>query len=98
MVDLLKTVDRRGNAFHSRLQLEGQKLGVVAWLVQVTGMGPKPPLAARASPYSLVGLPRGSVFGRYPSLVPSPALPGGNFPGGPGPGRSGSLTLAGGVD
>src|SRR5258707_15007971 len=30
MVDLLKTVDRCGNAFHSRLQLEGQKLRIVA--------------------------------------------------------------------
>jgi len=30
MVDLLKTVDRCGNAFHSRLQLQGQKLRVVA--------------------------------------------------------------------
>jgi hypothetical protein len=29
MVDLLKIVDRRGNAFHSRLQLEGKKLRVV---------------------------------------------------------------------
>src|SRR5882757_2676070 len=30
MVDFLKTVDRCGNAFHSRLQLQGQKLRVVA--------------------------------------------------------------------
>ena len=30
MVDLLKTVNRCGNAFHSRFQLEGQKLRVVA--------------------------------------------------------------------
>jgi hypothetical protein len=30
MVGLLETVNRCGNAFHSRLQLEGQKLGVVA--------------------------------------------------------------------
>jgi hypothetical protein len=30
MVDLLKTVNRGGNAFHSRLQLEGQKMRVVA--------------------------------------------------------------------
>jgi hypothetical protein len=29
MVDLMKTVNRCGNAFHSRLQLEGQKLRVV---------------------------------------------------------------------
>jgi hypothetical protein len=33
MVDLLKTVNRRGNAFHPRLQLEGQKLRIVARLV-----------------------------------------------------------------
>src|SRR5882757_3364742 len=30
MMDFLKTVDRCGNAFHSRFQLEGQKLRVVA--------------------------------------------------------------------
>jgi hypothetical protein len=30
VVGLLKTVDRCRNAFHSRLQLEGQKLRVVA--------------------------------------------------------------------
>jgi hypothetical protein len=30
MVGLLETVNRCGNAFHSRFQLEGQKLGVVA--------------------------------------------------------------------
>jgi hypothetical protein len=29
MVDLLKTINRCGNAFHSSLQLEGQKLRVV---------------------------------------------------------------------
>src|SRR6266702_6110228 len=38
MVGLLETVNRCGDAFHSRLQLEGQKLGVVARLVQVTAM------------------------------------------------------------
>src|SRR3979411_580831 len=54
VVDLLKTVNRRGNAFHSRLQLEGQKLRVVARLVQVAAMEPKGLLLCRLPHVSLL--------------------------------------------
>jgi hypothetical protein len=64
MVGLLETVNRCGNAFHSRFQLEGQKLGVVARLVQVTAMEPKPLLLRRLPHISLFAFPWAGVFGR----------------------------------
>src|ERR1700676_3559976 len=64
MVHFLKAVNRCGNAFHSRLQLEGQKLRVVARLVQVTAMEPKPLLLCRFPHISLLAFPWAGVFGR----------------------------------
>src|SRR3979490_968333 len=64
MVDPLKTVNRCGNAFHSRLQLEGQKLRVVTRLVQITTMEPKRLLLCRLPHVSLLAFPRARVFGR----------------------------------
>src|ERR1700730_18119854 len=64
MVDLLKTVNRCRNAFHSRLQLEGQKLRIVTRLVQITTMEPKRLLLCRLPHVSLLAFPRARVFGR----------------------------------
>src|SRR5277367_1544475 len=81
MVDLLKTVDRCVNAFHSRLQLEGQKLRVVAGLVQVTAMEPKPLLLRRLPHVSLLAFPWAGVFGRIRAQSPDLAYLVGDLPG-----------------
>src|SRR3981081_3157765 len=70
VVDLLKSVNRRGNAFHSRLQLQGQKLRVVARLVQVTAMEPKPLLLWGLPHISLLTFPGARVFGRIRAQSP----------------------------
>src|SRR5260370_33636996 len=79
MVDLLKTVNRRGNAFHSCLQLKRQKLGVVACLGQVPPLETKPLLLGRLPHSSPRALPGAPVLGRIrtpsPHLAPALAAP-----------------------
>ena len=70
MMDLLKTVDRGGDAFHARLQLQRQKLGVVAGLVQVAAVEPKPLLLGRLPHVALLAFPRAGVLGRVRAQSP----------------------------
>src|SRR4029077_10339902 len=98
MVDLLKIVDRRGNAFHSRLQLEGQKLRVVARLVQVTAMEPKPFLLRRLPHISLFAFPWAWVLGRIRAQSPDLAYLVSNFPGDQVRGEAVHRTIAGSVN
>src|SRR6266850_5848480 len=80
MVDLLKTVNRCGNAFHSRLQREGQKLRVVTRLMQVAAVEPKPLLLRRLPHVALLAFPWARVFGRIRAQSPDLAYLVGNLP------------------
>src|SRR5258708_3067690 len=70
MMDLLKAIHRRRNAFQPCLELERQKLRIMARLVQVTTMEPKRLLLGRLPHVSLLAFPRSWIFGRIRAEAP----------------------------
>src|SRR6476469_6673386 len=63
VVYILQAIHRGWNVFHSRFNLQGKKLRVVARLMQVAPMEPQRFLLRRLPHVALFAFPRSGVFG-----------------------------------